>query len=231
VGSILLAVALLAGAQARSATQERPAAPPKPQAGPPGPALGPLPAAPLRPPAPQGLSWDDADELARTLLRLERRLATGRAASDAPLVVTERQLNSYVNLSLASRLPVGVSALRLQLQQDRLGAQAQVDLDRVKGQLPAAATGGLLSLLSGTVPVELQGRLIAANGTGRVEIEQASVGGVGLPASLIAQVVSLSTRSAKRPQGLDILAPFPLPWTARDVRFEPGRAAVSFFVK
>ena len=90
---------------------------------------------------------------------------------------------------------------------------------------------GLLALLSGTVPVDLQGRLVAANGTAHVEIEQASVGGVSLPASLVAQIVSLSTRNAKQPQGFDILAPFPLPWTARDVRLEPGRALVSFFAK
>ena len=44
-------------------------------------------------------------------------------------------------------------------------------------------------------------------------------------------MVSLSTRNAKRPQGFDILAPFPLPWTARDVRLEPGRARVSFAAK
>jgi hypothetical protein len=160
--------------------------------------------------------------------RVERRLRSGRPAADGPLVVTERQLNSYVNLSLASLLPAGVSSLRLQLQKDRLGAQAQVDLDRVKGQLPPGSTGGLLALLSGVVPVELSGRLVAANGSGRVEIEQASVGGVSLPASLVAQMVTLSTRNAKRPQGFDILAPFPLPWTAREVRLEPGRALVGF---
>jgi hypothetical protein len=184
-----------------------------------------------RPPAPPGLSWEDADELARTVTRVERRLRTGRPAADGPVVVTERQLNSYVNLSLAPLLPAGVSGLRLQLQKGRLGAQAQVDLDRVKGQLPPASTGGLLALLSGTLPVELSGRFVAANGSGRVEIEQASVGGVTLPSSLVAQMVSLSTRNAKRPQGLDILAPFPLPWTAREVRLEAGRALVSFSPK
>lgn len=185
----------------------------------------------MRPPAPAGLSWEDADELARTVTRMERRLRTGRAPADEPLVVTERQLNSYVNLSLAGLLPAGVSGLQLRLLKDRLGAEAQVDLDQVKGRLPPGASGGMLAFLSGVVPVELQGRLVAANGTGRVEIEQASVGGVSLPASLVAQMVSLSTRNAKRPQGFDILAPFPLPWTARDVRLEPGRARVSFAAK
>jgi hypothetical protein len=227
---VLGALLLLAAAQAPAAPASRrsPAQPAPAVARPPAPAPA---ATPLRPPAPPGLSWDDADEVARTVTRIERRLRTGRSAADETLVVTERQLNSYVNLTLASLLPAGVSGLQLRLQKDRLGAQAQVDLDRVKGQLPPGATGGLLALLSGTVPVELQGRLVAANGTARVEIEQAIVGGVSLPASLIAQMVTLSTRNGQRPRGFDILAPFPLPWTARDVRLEPGRALVSFFAK
>ena len=88
-----------------------------------------------------GLSWEDADELARTVTRMERRLRTGRAPADEPLVVTERQLNSYVNLSLAGLLPAGVSGLQLRLLKDRLGAEAQVDLDRVKGGCRRALAG------------------------------------------------------------------------------------------
>ena len=41
-------------------------------------------------------------------------------------------------------------------------------------------------------------------------------------------MVAQATRSAKKPEGVDILAPFPLPWTARSVRLEPGRAVVEF---
>jgi hypothetical protein len=222
------ALLLLAAAQAPAG---KATAPPAPVARPASAAPASTATAPLRPPAPPGLSWNDADELARTLARIERRLRTGRSAADEPLVVSERQLNSYLNLTLAAQLPVGVSGLQLHLAKDRLGAQAQVDLDRVRGQLPPGATGGLLALLSGTVPVELQGRLVATNGTARVEIEQASVGGVSLPSSLLAQMVSLSTRNARQPQGVDILAPFPLPWAAREIRLEPGRALVSFFAK
>jgi hypothetical protein len=60
-------------------------------------------------------------------------------------------------------------------------------------------------------------------------VEQATVAGVSLPASLVAQVVSQSTKNAQRPQGFDILAPFPLPYKARRVRLEPGRALVEFY--
>ena len=182
---------------------------------------------PVRPPAPAGLSWDDADWVSETVARVEKRLGAGKPASRQTLAVTERQINSYVNLALAAKIPPGLSGLDLDLQKDRLIARGMLDLDRVKSKIPQGA--GLLAFLSGTVPVELRGRFSSADGSGRVEVEEALVAGISLPPGVLAQIVSQSTRSAKRPQGFDILAPFPLPFTARHVRLEPGRALVDFF--
>jgi len=182
---------------------------------------------PVRPPAPAGLSWEDADWVAETVARIERRLGAGKPASRQTIVVTERQLNSYVTLSLAAKIPPGLSGLDLDLQKDRLFARGIVDLDRVKARLAQGA--GLLAFLSGSVPVELRGRFSSADGKGRVEVEEALVAGISLPPAMVAQIVSQSTRSDKRPQGFDILAPFPLPFAARRVRLEPGRALVDFY--
>lgn len=189
--------------------------------------VGPPPAA-GRAAAPPGLSWEDADELARTIARVERRLRSGRPASRETLAVTQRQINSYVNLLLAPRIPPGVSGLEIRLERDRVGARGLVDLDRLRGKLPGGGASGLLALLGGTVPVELAGRLPNANGTGRIQLEQASVGGVSLSTSVVAELVSLATRNEASPQGFDLLAPFPLPWSAQRVRLEPGRALVDF---
>ena len=182
---------------------------------------------PVRPPAPAGLSWEDADWVAETVARIERRLGAGKPASRQTIVVTERQLNSYVTLSLAAKIPPGLSGLDLDLQKDRLFARGIVDLDRVKARLAQGA--GLLAFLSGSVPVELRGRFSSADGKGRVEVEEALVAGISLPPAMVAQIVSQSTRSDKRPQGFDILAPFPLPFAARRVRLEPGRALFDFY--
>jgi hypothetical protein len=185
--------------------------------------------APLRPPAPAGLSWEDADWVSETVARVERRLGAGKPASRQTIVVTQRQLNSWVNLSLAAKIPEGLSGLELGLEKDRLVARGLLDLDRVKAKMPPAAGTGLLAFLSGSVPVELRGRFSGANGTGKVEVEDAQVAGISLPPSLVAQILSQSTRSATRPQGFDLLSPFPLPFTARSVRLEAGRALVDFF--
>ena len=78
------------------------------------------------------------------------------------------------------------------------------------------------------MPVVVKGRFQGASGQGQVVVEEATVAGISLPASLLSQMVAQATRSAKKPEGVDILAPFPLPWTARSVRLEPGRAVVEF---
>lgn len=184
--------------------------------------------APLRPAAPPGLSWEEADKVATTVARIERRLALGRPASRRAIVVTERELNSYVTLSLAARIPAGVSDLAFRIEQDRLCARAMLDLDRLKQQMPRAGASSLLAFLSGTVPVEIRGRLPNEGGMGRIVVEQASVAGVSLPASVLAEVVAMATRSEKRPRGFDLQTPFELPWTARRVRLEAGRAAFEF---
>ncbi|HSD67596.1 MAG TPA: hypothetical protein VLF95_12880 [Vicinamibacteria bacterium] len=184
------------------------------------------PVRPVRPPAPAGLSWEDADWVAGTVARIEQRLTAGKPASRQTIVVTERQLNSYLGLSLASKIPPGLSGLEVAFQRDRLLARGVLDLDRLKSKMPQGA--GLLAFLSGSVPVELRGRFSSADGTGRVEVEEALVAGISLPPAVLAQIVTQSTRSAKRPQGFDILAPFPLPFGARRVRLEPGRALVDF---
>ena len=184
---------------------------------------------PVRPPAPEGLSWEDADWVAETVARIERRLGAGKPASRQTIVVTQRQLNSWVNLSLASKIPQGLSGLEVGLEKDRVVARGVLDLDQVKSKVPPGAGAGLLALLSGAVPVELKGRFSSADGTGKVEVEEAIVAGISLPPAAVAQIVGQSTRSAKRPQGFDLLSPFPLPFTARRVRLERERALVDFF--
>jgi hypothetical protein len=181
-----------------------------------------------RPAAPPGLSWEDADHVTQTVARLERRLKAGKPASREPIAVSEKQVNSYVTLALAKKIPPSVTGLTLSFQPGTLAATGMVDLDAVKSKLPTSGAGSLLSFLSGTVPVELRGRLQGANGQGKIEVEQATVSGISLPPALIAQMLAQATRSAKLPGGFDLLSPFPLPWTAKSVRLEAGRAVVEF---
>jgi hypothetical protein len=126
------------------------------------------PAAPARPKAPAGLSWEDADLISETVARLERRLKAGKPASRQPIAVSERQLNSYVTLALASQIPPALSGLSFRFEPGSLSANGLVDLDAVRSKVPQGGASSLVSLLSGTVPVALKGRFSGADGKGRI---------------------------------------------------------------
>jgi hypothetical protein len=164
---------------------------------------------PVRPPAPPGLSWEDADSVARTVARVERRLRSGRPASPETIVVTERQINSYVNLALAAKILSALSGLEVDLQKDRLLAWGMLDLDQVKSKIPQGA--GLLGL-----PERPGAR--GAGGASSATRQRPRRGGeapwpIASPGRA-RPVVSQSTRNPKRP-GVRHPRPVPLPFTAR----------------
>jgi hypothetical protein len=178
-------------------------------------------------PARRDLSWAEADRLTQALAQVEARFQAGGSPARDPLVVTERQVNSYVNLTLGAQHPPGLDALEVKLLPERVLLRANVDLARLPIQRPAGAWSPL-DLLSGVVPVELLGRLASGAGALRVELEDARLGGVGIPPSLVAQIVTASTRSSRNPEGVDPALPLSLPYGIQRLRLLPGRVVVEF---
>jgi hypothetical protein len=177
------------------------------------------------PPRP-GLSWTESDSLVRKLQAIESR-PKARPKRAETVLVTEGELNSYLNLELAGKLPKGVSELQVRLDRDRISVSGMVDLDQVQGK---ASTSRLspLALLSGRLPVQIQGRLMNFNGFGAIEWEDIRVSSLSLPVSVLGQLVASSTRDDANPEGIDIQAPFRLPYACRQMRLEPGRALLDF---
>jgi len=185
--------------------------------------------APARTPAPPGLSWTDADSLSRKLrqIRTDAR-SRGGFRRGSRVEVTEAELNSYLNLTIASQMPEGVTDVAFGFDAGKLEAKAMVDLERVRGQAPALGSWSPLAILGGSLAVELKGRLFGDDGFATVQLESVTVGSLPVPLSVLAGVVASSTQSPKRPRGFDILAPFRLPYSVKKVRLEPGRAWLEF---
>jgi hypothetical protein len=181
------------------------------------------------PPGAPPLSPSAAQTLAKKLASIEKRgrskpKGSGKAET---VVVTEHELNSYLNLTLQKDLPKGVSDVHFAIQRERLEATGQLDLDSLdlkKGGSPFSP----LALLSGKVPVLLRGRLQSVDGFGTLLIEEAQLSTIPVPLSLLERIVTSSTRNAQNPEGFDINAPFRFPYTLRRVRLEPGRALLEF---
>ncbi len=176
---------------------------------------------------PPGTSWEEADSLARKLLVLEKRRVE-RSTRRETFLVTEGELNSYLTLAYASRMPKGVTGVSVRLDQDRIEASGVVDLDQVGAEKKEKSRWNLRSLLAPSVPILMRGRLINQEGFGTLEWEEIRLSSLPLPLTALAQMVASATRSTRYPNGWDIYAPFRLPYAARRIRLEPGRVFLDF---
>jgi len=102
-----------------------------------------------------------------------------------------------------------------------------VDLEQFRGKVEIP-TFSPLSFLSGRVPVELTGRFINQDGFGSIEWETAYISSIRVPITMLEQIVLSSSRSERHPEGVDIHAPFRLPYSVKSVRLEPGKAFLEF---
>jgi hypothetical protein len=175
-----------------------------------------------------GLSWAEAEALDRKLVEIEqRRAAPARRGKTQTVTVTESELNSYLNLTLGAKIPKEVKDLQVRLEHERLQATGMVDLDQVKSKVAVSSWNPLL-LMSGFVPVLLRGRFVNRDGFGSIIWEDVRVNAWSVPISLLEEMVARSTRKPDNPEGVDISAPFRLPYSVRRVRLEPGRAVLDF---
>jgi hypothetical protein len=182
-------------------------------------------------PTEAAVSWAEARSFAQKLEQLEqleRGSRPGARPAQRPMVVTEGELNSYLNLSLGDKMPAGLADVKLALDSDRIAARAVVDLERVRGRAPASGPWSPLSYLSGRVPLEVRGRYRnAQEGFGALEVEQILLASFPVPVSLLEQLVSAAS---PRDEGrrIDIQAPFRLPYAAKRLRVQKGQARLEF---
>lgn len=170
-----------------------------------------------------------ADGLDARLKAIEASYRSRKPLSDPNVLVREKELNSYLNLTLASQLPPGVSDLMVHIERDRVSARGMVDLDRLPvKQAAGGSPWNPINLLAGRVPVELRGRLVSEDGFGTFEPEDIRLATIPIPASVVAQAVANSTRTKDNPQGFDILSPFRLPYGAKNVRLRPAKILLEF---
>lgn len=166
-------------------------------------------------------------------LKLERIVDVERAprrrAQPAGLTtqLTQREVNAYLRYDLASQVPVGIAEPVITIVgQGRLMGEALVDLDAVSRANPPKGFFDPMRLLTGRLPVRVQGLLVTSRGSGRFTLEQASVAGVPIPKSVLQSLVNHYSRSEDNPNGIGLDDPFALPAAIREIRVEPGRAVV-----
>jgi hypothetical protein len=165
------------------------------------------------------------------IVQVEQAAARPAAARRAPAglttPVTQREVNSYLRYDLASQVPVGIAEPVITIVgEGRLLGEALVDLDAVSRANPPKGYFDPMRLLTGRLPVRVQGVLVTSRGTGRFSLESASIAGVPVPKSVLQSLVSYYSKSQDNPNGVGLDDPFALPAAIREIRVEPGRAIV-----
>ena len=166
-------------------------------------------------------------------LKIERIVEAERAAPrrQAPAglttQLTQREVNSYLRYDLAPQVPVGIAEPVITIVgEGRLLGDAVVDLDAVSRANPPKGFFDPMRLLTGRLPLRVQGVLVTSRGTGQFSLESASLAGVPVPKSVLQTLLSHYSRSQEKPDGIGLDDPFALPAAIREIRVEPGRAIV-----
>ncbi len=172
------------------------------------------------------VSRRDAARLQAKLDRISKNEGSrSKAAATTP--ITEGELNSYLRYELGDRIPPGVTEPWVSvLDNGRLSGKATVDLGRV-GQ--SRKSGGMLdpySLLTGEMPLTVNGVLKTKNGMGTFAIESASLSGVPIPAWMLQDIVSYYSKSPTSPNGVSLDKPFALPSGIREIQLVKGQVVV-----
>jgi hypothetical protein len=172
------------------------------------------------------ISKSDSERLQRKIVQINEN---GRARRPVSLrtPITEDELNSYLTYALAQELPVGVTDLHITIEGGgRLSGRAIVDLNRVGAERSSGRGLDPLAYLGGKAPVMATGALRTSAGTGRLELESATISGVPVPKFLLQALVSSYTRSAENPEGISLDGTFTLPAGIRQIEVGKGQAVV-----
>ncbi len=132
-----------------------------------------------RPPASQteAMYQSSAASAARKFQHIAQNAQQSRP-DQRPTVLTEREVNAFVNSSNV-QLPTGVKSVNFKGRPGVIDATARVDFDQITAS--RRSSNPLLSLFSGVHDVHVVANGEGSGGQGRVEIQSADLDGTAIP--------------------------------------------------
>ena len=170
----------------------------------------------------------DADRMSKKVQAILAR-AEAPAGQAKPLTTsfTEAELNAYLRLDPTVGLPVGLQQPTVTLlDSGRVESKALVNLDAVRTSEKRGYFDPL-AYITGIMEVRAVGTFRGANGKGTYVHESASLGGVPIPKSVLAQIVAYYSRTPEAPNGITLDTPFELPHRIREIQLQRGMGTVT----
>lgn len=146
-----------------------------------------------------------------------------QSSKDRPTTFTQAETNSYLKFKAGDLLPTGLTQPELtMIGGGKVSGKAIVDLDVVREKQGSGSWFDPTSYLTGKLPVTAAGRIVTWDGKGKFELETATINGIPLPKSLLAQMVNFFTRTADNPRGSSIDDTFELPAKIKTIDVNAG---------
>jgi hypothetical protein len=140
---------------------------------------------------------------------------------------TDREMNAYLQVEGPTFLPAGITNPHISTGDGgRATARAIVNLDAVRLSQQRSFLDPL-AFMRGSVEVVATGSIAAKNGSAVGHFESATIAGFAVPKSVAQELLRFYTRTAERPQGFPLDAPFELPAQIRNVTVDAGRVTVT----
>jgi len=169
-----------------------------------------------------GLTPQLADAFEKKIILVQKQ-SEQKAAKDRVTTFSQAETNSYLKYKAGDLLPTGLTQPELTMVGGGyVSGKAVVDLDIVRQK---TSSGGWLdptSYLGGKMPVTASGKIVTWDGKGKFELESATINGIPLPKSLLAQMVNFFTRTPDNPRGSSIDDTFELPADIKRIDVNAG---------
>ena len=161
-----------------------------------------------------------AERCAQKLKKIEDFPEQVESDGELTTLITEEEINAYLDLNLHSKYQPCLKNMRLTLKEDILEGLASVDFDCLEEKSSGAYPGYIALLFSGTHVITSRGRVISDGGEGRLELEQAMFDGNRLPNFLVEEVVEAVCEARELP--FNPLQPSRLPHAIKRITVHPG---------
>jgi hypothetical protein len=137
------------------------------------------------------------------------------------LDVNEKELESYVMISMKKDIPVKVESIRVLLTPGTIAADSRLTL-------PPDATGNYIVdlLVSGTHSILIKGKIRGSKGVGKFDLQDVRVDGLPVPNIVIDALIKHYVKP-KYPN-VDLKEPFDLPWGIDEIAVNTGKATITY---
>ncbi len=164
---------------------------------------------------PAGISKEASDSCGLKVKRLEEYTAKPDPKEKQTTQFSQSELNSFLALELSRQYHPSLKSLLVALEEDRLQGVATIDFDVLGMNSKSVAAKLFTKLFAGVHNLTVRGKLLARDGKGSFQLEEARFDDTTLPNFLVEEIISAVGKKQKPP--FDPMQPNTMPYNIERV--------------